>query len=268
MAIQLAKSRAKELVLNLGQAGIHAVFPNDFEYYMCAFELVDGNGFVIDALVFPVMPENISYSEPQITSIRKTMSGITALSTSTFVPKDIQITGNFGRELKILIGQKQISITKTNNSIQNGIFNKISEFVKNQSFDPRIKTGYGIIKILQAICDKSTGVDDNNNSNELYFYNAALGESHIVKVMSLTLNQDYSMNRIWSYTLQLRAVAPLQLIKGKEDSVKSLIKLMSIDALQKAATGVVRDLISFTQTKAVKSVQLSDIKKARRAGGN
>jgi len=64
-----------DLLNSIGKAGAHGLFPNDFELYMFALELVSIKGKPVDFLIFPVMPSNISESEPNIQSIKKNSRG-------------------------------------------------------------------------------------------------------------------------------------------------------------------------------------------------
>lgn len=227
----------QELLAGLGRAGAHALFPNDFEYYLCALELVDSRDRVVDYLVFPVTPEQMSYNEPQLTNIKKTAGGITVLKTSTFNPVDITLSGTFGRQLRVLIGQQKLSFTALKFSTVSGIFSKEAASskglsIKVPSFKPGIKTGYGATKVLQAMCDKSTALDSENKPYRLFLYNSALNANHLVEVQNLTLNQDKnSSNMLWQYNLTLKAIATMEQLKKSPKG--SLIKALAFDQLQK-----------------------------------
>ena len=236
-------NRYRNLLNSIGKAGAHALFPNDFEYYMCALELVDSRDRVIDYFVFPVTPSQMSYSEPQLTNIKKTAGGIAILKTSTFIPIDITISGSFGRMLRLLVGQQRLSFTALRFSVNTGAYSKQAAMSKNvtkrsPSFNPGLKTGYGATKILQAMCDKSVALDGQNKPMRLFFYNPALNANHLVEVTNLTLNQDKgNSNMLWQYNLTMKAVAPLDGLKKRPRG--SLIKALAFDNLQKGVNKVV-----------------------------
>ena len=83
------------LLGSLGRAALSASYPSDIEYYLCAFELVNSTG-TEGYFVFPIQPSAIQKSEPTRTNVKKSMSGITVLRNSSFIPQEINIKGNFG----------------------------------------------------------------------------------------------------------------------------------------------------------------------------
>jgi len=237
----------KTISADLGKAGINALFPNDFEFYMVSLELVDGNGDTLEFFTFPTMPRSLDQVEPQITNIKKSAGGITALSTSTFIPKPINLQGTFGRKFKVLLGQDSFDFTAIRNVAQGRNIHDLSNAgafadlanIKKAVFDPKIKTGYGAIKILQKICELSTGLEENK-PRRLYFYNRTLSESYLVKVQELTLNQNQDQsNLLWQYNLRLMAIAPLEQIIDKKFLEE---KVLGIGVIQKSINTLVGDI--------------------------
>ena len=245
MVNDLAYLQYRDLVLSLGRAGTHALFPNDFEYYMCSLDLVNSDGNIADSLVFPVMPSQMSYSSQTLTNVKQTAGGVSILKTSVFVPLDISLSGTFGRHLKFMVGTSIVSFTALKFSYLSGVFSKEAMSVKSktlvknfQRFNQTITTGYGAIKILQAICDKSHGLDEKNQPMRLFFRNAALNANHIVEVMNLTVNQEQgSSNMLWQYSLTFKAILPLSAIK--KDTSRSLVKSLAFDNIAKAGNLIV-----------------------------
>lgn len=196
-------------VLSLGKEVVHKNFPRDFEYYMMAIELVDEYWNSIDYFVFPVMPSNITKSEAEAISIQHTLNGVVITNKLGFIPKDISISGNFGRGLKFVDyeGSGFESIAKGfyfSKDIQARSANPVTEFPFG------VKTGYGCIKILQSIIEKSKAHGVELGSYKLLLYNPALGESYLVvptkNPLVLTQNEQNS-NMIWQYTLNLTIIA-------------------------------------------------------------
>jgi len=244
----------KNLVADLGRASLHALMPNDFEYYMVALELTDSDDNTIDYLSFPVSPKSLEIIDPEITNIKKSAGGVVAISTPTFIPKPIVLTGTFGRKLKLLLSQGlATSFSALKFSVTKGVYKKTgagskSMSVKVGSFDLSVKTGYGVTKVLQAICDKSTMLDDKNQPMRLYFYNPMFNESYLVKKEELKFNQETGQsNMLWQYNLRLRAIAPLEEIR--DTSKKETWKLVGMGAVQKVANTVAEQL-----TTALKDV--------------
>jgi len=212
-------ARHDKLVQEIGRAGVHALFPNDFEFYMIMLELVDSIGKTIDFLAFPVAPEKLNYEDPRLVNIKKSLGGISSLDTETFAPKTITMSGTFGRKFKLLIGKPTTSAENNAKSSDSGFFEKeISEGlnIKRQVFDPKYKTGYGVLKILESIVNKSSGLDLNGEPYRLYLYNPSLNHSFLVKINKFTMSQDKNnSNMMWRYDLMMTAIAPIQSLRDK-----------------------------------------------------
>ena len=201
------RAQVNDLVGSIGRAALNAQYPNDFEYYICSLELVDSQDRTVDFFTFPVMPSSIVQTEPQIVNIKKTAGGITSLNTTTFQPVDILLDGNFGRRLRLLIGVNVVDFAAIRYSTQSGDYGQDAQ-TRSPIFNSTIKTGYGCMKILQAIYRKARGVDDQGNPFKLYFYNPAVGDNFLVKPINLQLMQNKQENMIWNYSLSLTAIAP------------------------------------------------------------
>lgn len=210
--------RFDKLINELGRAGVHALFPNDFEFYMVMLELVDSEGQTVDFLAFPVAPERITYDNNKLVNIKKSLGGITSLDTESFNPKNIQLAGTFGRKLKLLIGKPPTSTENNYKSTGGGIYGKIQSAalqIKQSTFDVELKTGYGTLKILESIIDKSSGLDTNNEPFRLFLYNPTLNHSFLVKCKKMSFTQDYSSNMLWNYSLDLVAIADVQSLRDQ-----------------------------------------------------
>lgn len=216
-------NQAISLAQQLGMQTLASVFPYDFEWYMCALELTDSKDNTIDYLAFPVQPDSIQKTEPTRNNIKKSMAGVTVLSNDAYVPQDITIRGSFGRQFKLLLNIKQISSTNAKYSTTDGVFSLYqtagaSTTIRFPFFNISVKNGYGIIKILQAIVNKSVGLDDEGKPFKLYFYNMALGESYLVAIppSGAQFSQDLSKNMVWSYSITMKTLAPLDAVKTEE----------------------------------------------------
>lgn len=220
---------------SIGGQALASLYPNDFEWYMVALELADSDDNTIDYLTFPIMPDSITKTEPTRTNIKKSMAGVTVLSTPSYSPQEINIKGSFGRQFKILINPKpDVSINSSSKSVSAGKCH-LFDIAKSGSisglafsnFNLNVKTGYGVMKILQAMASKSVGLDDKGKPLRLYFYNMALGESYLVAIppSGVQFSQDLSKNMIWNYNLTMIALAPLEAVSNENDK-KLLDKLL------------------------------------------
>lgn len=243
------RQKATGLLQTVGRSAMATLYPNDFEVYLCSLELADSQGNTIDMFTFPINPDGISKTEPKKTSIQSTAGGTTVLTSPVFIPKEINIRGNFGRTFKILLNVSDGAVFNGSAmSISAGkyalyqIQGKATNSLKAPAFDMNVKNGFGCIKILQSIIDKSNGVDDLGLPMRLYFYNMALGESYLVVIppTGITFSQNVQKNMIWEYNLNMTAVAPLEAVKSAAGAKTSLKSLCSAGAIQKS----VNDLAS------------------------
>lgn len=182
-------------------------FPKEFELYVMAFELVNGKNETIRYFIFPTMPSAIEETYSPITNIKKTYGGVTALKNTSFVPRDISLSGTFGRKFRVLLGSSYVDLVhsfKSIKSLKNGL-DAVEEL------DIKAKTGFGCIKILESIIEESSKVDENG-PRKLFFYNLALGNNYLVEPITFKQTQSQESNMIWNYTLQLKAIAPLDLV--------------------------------------------------------
>ena len=196
---------------SMGRAGLHALAPDQFEYYMCSFELLNSQGATVAFMNFPVMPNSISETESKILDISKTNAGIITMFNSSFTPKDISIQGTFGRKFRLIAGSKDIPPTeeqKTIISIMNGNlgFSSFGEEV-------RVKTGFGLMNMLRRIIAKTTETDDYGMPYVLLFNNYALNSSYAVEVLQSSFNQSVESNMMWFYSVEMKAVAPASEVK-------------------------------------------------------
>lgn len=224
MGILDSQQRVNEILKDLTLKEIHSNHPDDFEFYMMAFELVDSDDRVSDTFIFPINPDNISISQTNNVKISRTAGGLSVLNDNRFIPFDISLNGNFGRRLKLLLGRK-----KEVNAI--GFYN-------SKEFDTNVKTGYGCCKILENILKKSRLSDSKGNPMRLFFYNLAFNTNYLVEFTNYSFSQNVSQNTIWSYSLSLKAIADVRDVR--EDNDKSFKTLLDASFLQKTGDSAVR----------------------------
>lgn len=239
----IVQGRFLEGLNTIGQAAMSAMFPNDFEVYLCSIELTTSKGVMIDSFTFPVMPDSIERTENKRTTVQTTATGSVILTSPYFVPQDITIRGNFGRAFKILASDKDPGTTGVAFSVKAGKYNlyqigkkKLTDMIK-PFFDVGVKTGYGATKILKGIISKSNGLDSDGKPFKLFFNNMAFGESYLVVIPpnGAVFSQNMQKNMIWEYSLTMLAIAPAEAV-GNETDGKSLVKAV---AKQQVAKSVV-----------------------------
>lgn len=224
----------RETIATIGRGALHSIAPDNFEYYMCSLELLDSSGTTKGFMTFVVMPNNIMENRPQITSITKTNKGVSTLFNSTFVPRDISIQGTFGRKIRLLLGLKEVE-----NVSSIPFFNGNLGGVKN---DILIKTGYGLIKMLQNMIDASTKLDDNGNPCILLFNNYALNTHYVVEVMQSSFSQSTENNMIWYYSLEMKAVAPASAVRTQKEQSAKFLATVASGALAKSIGNILKDV--------------------------
>ena len=183
------------------------------------------------------------------------MSGVTVLQNSALPLGEIILRGNFGRGFKNLVGiNNDVSAGALAYSMKAGKYDLYSlkegsnnKIPKAKTFNVAIKTGYGVIKMLQAILSKSVGYDNQGRPFRLFFYNMAFGENYqvVVPPNGMRFYQDISNNMIWNYDLRFTVVAPLDAVVKDSKKWKRLAASAiqgSIDIVSSEIKNVVGDL--------------------------
>lgn len=238
-SLDSALKNAKSVALSLGKSALHTLAPDNFEYYMCSFELLDGEGNTSGFMFFNIMPDNIVETIKPIKTITKTSSGISTLFSNTFAPIDISIQGTFGRKLRLILGMKE---TVDKSDFFNGNLG-----INIGQTNVLIKTGYGLIKMLESIVKKSDEVDKNGKPYVLIFNNYAFNKHYVVEIMQSAFSQSSENNMIWFYSLEMKAVAPASAVKIQDDkSNTKFIVSVANNAIAKGLTNIITDVLKST----------------------
>lgn len=214
-SIDSAVNSVTKVVATAGRAALHSMSPNNFEYYMCSLELINSSGVTKGFMTFAVMPNSISETEAQIANVVKTNRGITTVFNDSFIPKDISLQGTFGRKLRLLAGVKEAENVGS-----------IPFFNGNLGFSPTkggmmIKTGFGLIKLLDGMIKESFNLDENGYPCVLIFNNYALNTHYVVEVLQKSYTQSVENNMLWYYSLEMKAVAPAEAVNVRNGSRKN-----------------------------------------------
>lgn len=235
MSLASVEARFRELSVQVGKQTLSALFPKEIEYYFLAMELVDSQNTTVEYFSFPILPEQLSETVNEITKVSKTIGGVSVITNTSFTPTQISLKGNFGRKFKVLLGRKNVEFAGFGFSIRDRKFIKPNFSVERPQFSSFAKTGYGCIKILESIKDKSKQLDSYQKPHSLYFYNPVLGNNYQVTIENFTHSQDIGRNMIPNYSLQLKSVASLDSVIGTGQAIKSALKNLAISSLQKQA---------------------------------
>lgn len=227
---------ATDAAVNTGRAALHATAPDNFEYYLCSFELLDGtDSKKVGFMSFPVLPDSITQSHQTIQSIVKTQNGVVTTYNQSFAPVDINISGSFGRKLRVLTDLKDPWNYKGKKlgMILNGSIN-----IPGINVGVSLKTGYGLVKCLQHMLGGANGhLGDKHKISAgdkefrpyfLIFNNYAFNQSYVVEVIGYSFSQSVGNNMIWNYNVQLKAVADANGFLGrKKSTLKQFLKAVA-----------------------------------------
>lgn len=214
MSVQNVKKKFISMLGTTGKAGLHTLFPNDFELYLIAIELVNSRNATEELFVFPINPRAIRRSEDSYTLIKRSAGGIVTTDSNNFNPIDINIEGNFGRSFKLLIGGQDLFFSGVRFFRGNGE-------LEAPVFDAKIKTGFGCYKLFEKILQRSRKIDQFGGAYKLYFYNSIFGEEYLVKYKQFTGHMDVNENFIHNYNASFTAVAPLKGLVGYDQRQKT-----------------------------------------------
>lgn len=220
---------------SMGRAALHALLPDEIEYYFCSLELLDSSGLTKGYLTFSVMPNNIMDTVTQVASVTKTNSGVISLFNDSFSPHDISIQGSFGRKMRLVTGIQP-----------SGNVSTIPFFGMNTGFkiggqNAYVKTGYGLTKLLEHMLEAAWQLDDKNKPHILILTNYANNTSYVVEPLQRSTSQGIENNMIWFYSIEFKAVAPGNIVKSnfsKRDKNQYITNVSSA-AISKGLTNLI-----------------------------
>lgn len=187
-------------LVETGRAAIHAIAPDEYEYYLCSLELLDGSGERQGFISFVVMPDQIVESHTPIQTMTKTHSGIVTTFNPSFSPIDITISGTFGKKFRLVTGLADPM--KRKGGGLNLSFGKLATTTVGA------KSGYGLMKILEHILIKSEKIDESTGKPYfVIFNNYAFNTHYVVNIVNYNFQQSYDQNMIWHYNVVMKAVA-------------------------------------------------------------
>lgn len=226
-------------VENFGKSAVNALLPNDYEYYLCSFELYDSKRDRVGFLSFVVMPEQISESYSPIQTIVKTHGGIVTTFNPTFAPIDINLSGTFGKKFRLVSNFSDP--TKKNGG---GLFNINFGITKSLKLNASmgVKSGYGLTKILHHILDTASKLDAYGKPHFLCFNNYAFNTSYVVNVTNYSFSQSVQQNMMWYYTIALKAVGEKPKIDNK---TVNKLNVVSSNAIANGLTNVITNMVGF-----------------------
>lgn len=209
---------------------LHTKFPNDFEYYLVAVEVRD-YGASIDkpvikgSLIFPVNPERIILMEKKLSKLTKTFKGVVINEFETFVPFPINLSGTFGRKLRMLYGSKLSSKgAEFDATYKAGVQGKtLASF----------KTGYGVLKELQHLFQLSRMSNEKGKPYRTIFYNLMFSSVYIVELQEFKPTMTQDKNRLWYYDLQMMVVSPYSQSSYEELVGDEMKRIMTYNAIEK-----------------------------------
>lgn len=222
-----ALTAAEKLLLN-------TVFPDSFEYYLIALEVIDSDNVPVERFSFTVLPSSIRRSETKIKTIQKTMGGVVTTFNTTFVPYQISLSGSFGRKLKVSLGLDTPQMLRYNPPQNlNGLAK--TSFKRVQQISNTVNTGFGYTKKLEQIFDYGTAVDKKGNPYKIILYNMAYNEVVFVEMDNLVTEiNDRERNMMWGYNLNMTAVSPvtsvsLDTVKDKVFTTDGQLRNAAVD---------------------------------------
>ena len=219
MLDRVSTNKFNRLATNVMRSTLATKFPNDFETYLMALELVDSSGNTVDSISFPVMPNHIQKNEVNRVNVKKSSNGIVVLSSNSKAPSEIIVRGDFGRGFKLMLQPQR-------EAVEGYAFRGLS--FNTPEYEVGVKTGYGAFKLLQSIISRCTELDNSGNPHRLILYNMALGEIYLVvpSPNGVMFTQTQDRNMIWQYNITFIILGNLYDLSSskKRDSSVELMK--------------------------------------------
>ncbi len=230
------KKESLRIVENVGESALHAIAPDNFEYYQMSLELIDCDDNQVGFISFGVMPNNLSESRQPIQTQTKTRSGMITTFNDSFSPINISMQGTFGRKFRLVTGIVDPTPREWKDNFFNGNLGKIRESAISY------KSGYGLTKVLKYVLEKSNELDSQGRPYILIYNNYAFNTSYIVDVISHSFNQSVENNRLWYYEVSLKAVAPSSAIQSTKDRNAKLLRSVASNSVAQGLSNIVKEV--------------------------
>lgn len=254
--LQQEKALLDDLTIDLGRAGLHYAFPNDFEYYAISFEIVNTLGESVAYFGFPIMPNSLNISISNAIDISQTSAGVESIINPSFIPFDVTGLGTFGRALRLVNYQQAGIGLRLSKEFFSSKLQNIKNIVNGEgaNFSNFVKTGYGLCKVLEGIFALGSAVDREGRPYVAIMYNLSLNHNYIVELLNVSFSQDVSTNNaMWNYNFSVKATAPLKALDGIFSSKKSPQRIIrnnitrnSINTLGNVFRGYVPQFLKFS----------------------
>jgi hypothetical protein len=236
-----AGRRVMNITQTAGAAALHSQYPDEYEYYLCTFEVLNPTTMeTIEYLTFPIMPDSIRIADSKIQSTTKTANGVVVIENNTFTLKTISVSGNFGRKFKLVDFKIQKTESKSSDAAKGSKIDQVY-----QEIISGMKTGYGTCKTLQRMLESSSKCEDGS-PRLLLFYCYAFNANYLVQLVNNSFEMSKNMNRIWTYSFTLKALAPADAIMDSDTLKQTLSKYINNDVLRNG----VKQVVQFTSNQS------------------
>lgn len=205
MSSRLEINKMKSAIIESGRAAMHAMKPDEFEYYACTFELLDSDYNVEEIFHFPVTPSQMSINGQTLANIKKLSQGYLVQFNDSFAGKNISISGSFGRRFRLMLNDGEL----------------------------KLRTGYGATKMLEKIMMSNHQLDSKQKPRFLVFHNYAFNHSGIVEILNYSFQQSMENNMMWNYTIEMKMVADATKVLTSTERKGDLIRLLSESVMSK-----------------------------------
>lgn len=237
-----AISATRGALMETGRAALHATAPDDYEYYLCSFELFNSSMEKVGFISFVVMPNQIVENYSPIQVITKTHGSVITIFNSSFNPFDISLSGTFGKKFRIVTGLKdpgEIDKKTAGNLALNLLFGKVSN-ISGTALGA--KSGYGLTKVLQHILSASNGVDELGKPYILVFNNYAFNSHYVVNAINFSFQQSYEQNMLWNYNINLKAVGykPIAI----SSSMSEFLSYVAVNSISNGVNNLINKMSS------------------------
>lgn len=228
---------SRTALVEIGRAAIHAIAPDEYEYYLCSLELLNSNGERKGFISFVVMPDQIVENHTPIQTITKTHSGIVTTFNPSFSPIDISISGTFGKKFRIVTG-----LADPKKKMGGGL--NLS-FGKIPTLTVGAKSGYGLIKVLEHILIMSEKTEEGTGKPYfVIFNNYAFNTHYVVNIINYSFQQSYDQNMIWHYNINMKAVAEKP--KGLGISMGAFLGQVAANSVANGVTKLITSMVGNT----------------------
>ena len=102
------------------------------------------------------------------------------------------------------------------------------KYYQKDTLSVGVKTGYGALKLLEKIVERSQGFCEDGKPMRLYFFNLQANESYWVEIMDFSKNMSLENNAMWNWNITMKAIGQVPDTYNGKSNINNLLTYAAV----------------------------------------